>query len=136
MAAPERKEWEALLSEIPSPLTQEEKATFMSELTQVSLASDAFFPFRDSIDVAAKLGVTYVSQPGGSTRDREIMAACEEYTLTFFKRIAWYILCICMSNSTNFVEGGMLAIPLTIVAEIWIVNDKRITHNILQNKQR
>lgn len=43
------------------------------------LASDAFFPFRDSIDVAAKAGVTAIIQPGGSKNDREVIDACNEY---------------------------------------------------------
>jgi phosphoribosylaminoimidazolecarboxamide formyltransferase/IMP cyclohydrolase len=43
------------------------------------LASDAFFPFRDSIDAAARAGVTAVVQPGGSVRDAESIAACDEH---------------------------------------------------------
>jgi phosphoribosylaminoimidazolecarboxamide formyltransferase/IMP cyclohydrolase len=42
------------------------------------LASDAFFPFRDGPDVAAKAGVTAIIQPGGSRRDDETIAACDE----------------------------------------------------------
>ncbi len=42
------------------------------------LASDAFFPFRDGIDHAARHGVTAVIQPGGSKRDDEVIAACNE----------------------------------------------------------
>ena len=42
------------------------------------LASDAFFPFRDNIDEAAKAGVTAVVQPGGSMRDADSIAACDE----------------------------------------------------------
>jgi phosphoribosylaminoimidazolecarboxamide formyltransferase/IMP cyclohydrolase len=42
------------------------------------LASDAFFPFRDGIDEAAKYGITAVIQPGGSMRDAEVVAACDE----------------------------------------------------------
>jgi phosphoribosylaminoimidazolecarboxamide formyltransferase/IMP cyclohydrolase len=42
------------------------------------LASDAFFPFRDSIDEAANAGVTAVIQPGGSIRDQDCIAACDE----------------------------------------------------------
>jgi phosphoribosylaminoimidazolecarboxamide formyltransferase/IMP cyclohydrolase len=44
-----------------------------------ALASDAFFPFRDGIDVAAEGGVTAVIQPGGSVRDAEIIAAADEH---------------------------------------------------------
>ena len=45
------------------------------------LASDAFFPFRDGIDEAAKHGITAVIQPGGSMRDAEVIAAADEYRL-------------------------------------------------------
>jgi phosphoribosylaminoimidazolecarboxamide formyltransferase/IMP cyclohydrolase len=51
-------------------------------MTEVALGSDAFFPFRDSIDRAAKSGVKYVVQPGGSTRDEDVIAACDEYGMT------------------------------------------------------
>jgi phosphoribosylaminoimidazolecarboxamide formyltransferase/IMP cyclohydrolase len=43
------------------------------------LASDAFFPFRDNIDEAAKVGITAIIQPGGSVRDDEVLAAADEY---------------------------------------------------------
>jgi phosphoribosylaminoimidazolecarboxamide formyltransferase / IMP cyclohydrolase len=46
------------------------------------LASDAFFPFRDSVDEAAKAGITAIIQPGGSVRDSEVIAAADEYGLT------------------------------------------------------
>ena len=45
------------------------------------LASDAFFPFRDGIDEAAKYGITAVIQPGGSVRDKEVIAAANEHGL-------------------------------------------------------
>lgn len=43
------------------------------------LASDAFFPFRDNVDAAAKAGVTAIVQPGGSVRDPDSIAACDEH---------------------------------------------------------
>ncbi|MBP2655946.1 MAG: purH [Firmicutes bacterium] len=43
------------------------------------LASDAFFPFRDTVDAAAKAGVTAIIQPGGSIRDEEAVAAADEH---------------------------------------------------------
>ncbi len=46
------------------------------------LASDAFFPFRDGIDEAAKLGVKAIIQPGGSIRDQDIIDACEEHGIS------------------------------------------------------
>jgi phosphoribosylaminoimidazolecarboxamide formyltransferase/IMP cyclohydrolase len=43
------------------------------------LASDAFFPFRDGVDEAAKNGATAIIQPGGSIRDEEVIAAADEH---------------------------------------------------------
>jgi phosphoribosylaminoimidazolecarboxamide formyltransferase/IMP cyclohydrolase len=41
--------------------------------------SDAFFPFRDGIDAAAKVGVSAIVQPGGSVRDEEVVQAADEH---------------------------------------------------------
>lgn len=49
------------------------------ELAGSVMASDAFFPFRDSIDAAAKAGITAIIQPGGSMRDDEVIAAANEH---------------------------------------------------------
>jgi phosphoribosylaminoimidazolecarboxamide formyltransferase/IMP cyclohydrolase len=51
-------------------------------MSNVVLGSDAFFPFRDSIDRASKSGVKYVLQPGGSNRDNDVIAACDEYSMS------------------------------------------------------
>jgi phosphoribosylaminoimidazolecarboxamide formyltransferase/IMP cyclohydrolase len=45
------------------------------------LASDAFFPFRDGVDAAARAGVTALAQPGGSIRDGEVVQAADEHGL-------------------------------------------------------
>jgi AICAR transformylase/IMP cyclohydrolase PurH len=45
----------------------------------VSLASDGLFPFRDNIDAAARFGVQFVAQPGGSNRDHAVIEACDSY---------------------------------------------------------
>ena len=45
------------------------------------MASDAFFPFRDGIDNAAKVGISAVIQPGGSIRDEEVIAAADEHDM-------------------------------------------------------
>jgi len=78
----ERVRWEAQFSEIPEPLTEQEKNAFMAEAKEVTISSDAFFPFRDSIDFASKMGVQYVAQPGGSVQDKQVIAACEEYGMS------------------------------------------------------
>jgi phosphoribosylaminoimidazolecarboxamide formyltransferase/IMP cyclohydrolase len=46
------------------------------------MASDAFFPFRDGIDVAAKSGIAAVIQPGGSRNDPDVIAACDEHGMS------------------------------------------------------
>ena len=66
-------------AQILDELTSEEKNEFMKTSTGVSISSDAFFPFRDSIDHASKLGVSYVAQPGGSVQDKQVTDACDEY---------------------------------------------------------
>lgn len=58
--------------------TQEEMKKILSECV---LSSDAFFPFRDSIDDIAKLGIKNIVQPGGSIRDDEVIAAAKEHGL-------------------------------------------------------
>lgn len=68
-----------LFTEMPEPLTEDEKNQWIAGLSGVSLASDGFFPFSDSIDRAAASGVAYVAQPGGSVRDDEVIAACDGY---------------------------------------------------------
>ncbi|MXZ13239.1 MAG: bifunctional phosphoribosylaminoimidazolecarboxamide formyltransferase/IMP cyclohydrolase [Candidatus Dadabacteria bacterium] len=45
------------------------------------LASDAFFPFRDGVDEAARVGITAIAQPGGSIRDKEVIAAADEHSM-------------------------------------------------------
>jgi phosphoribosylaminoimidazolecarboxamide formyltransferase/IMP cyclohydrolase len=64
------------------PLTLEEKASFLAQVTDVSMVSDGFIPFRDNIDHAQRHGVRYIAQPGGSTRDADIAEACEEYGIS------------------------------------------------------
>ena len=78
----EKKNWSNVFTHIPKQLTDEERRTWLDGLTDVVLGSDAFFPFRDSIDRAAKSGVKYVLQPGGSNRDEDVIAACDEYGMT------------------------------------------------------
>lgn len=78
-------EEEALSGVLDQPLellTPEERSTWLQKLDGVSLASDAFIPFRDNIDHAQKHGVKFIAQPGGSTRDEEVTAACKEFGIT------------------------------------------------------
>jgi phosphoribosylaminoimidazolecarboxamide formyltransferase / IMP cyclohydrolase len=78
----EKKNWSNVFTHLPDQLTDEERRTWLDGLTDVVLGSDAFFPFRDSIDRAAKSGAKYVLQPGGSNRDEDVITACDEYGMT------------------------------------------------------
>src|SRR5262249_39095563 len=78
----EKKNWSHVFASIPEQLKDADRRSWLDGLTEVVLGSDAFFPFRDSIDRAAKSGVKFVLQPGGSTRDDEVIAACDEYGMT------------------------------------------------------
>jgi phosphoribosylaminoimidazolecarboxamide formyltransferase/IMP cyclohydrolase len=82
MTGPELKDWVGLVESDPGPLTPGEKAEWMTRLRGVSLSSDAFFPFRDNIDQAARRGVQHIVVTGGSTRDAEVIAAADEYGMT------------------------------------------------------
>ena len=64
---------------IAEELTENEKRDFLAGFTGVSLGSDAFFPFGDNIERAAKSGVKYVAQPGGSIRDDNVIETADKY---------------------------------------------------------
>ena len=81
ITAIEYKTWVQQFSTVPEPLTESEKNEFMAAFEGVTLGSDAFFPFRDSIDHASKYGVSYVVQPGGSVNDASVTEACNEYNM-------------------------------------------------------
>ena len=68
--------WEKTFTEKPSVFTREEKREWLDQLTDVTLGSDAFFPFSDNIERALESGVKYVVQPGGSTRDDVVLDCC------------------------------------------------------------
>ena len=81
MTAKEREAWLASFAQEPLPLTPEQRSDWMAKLQGMSLSSDAFIPFRDTIDRAAAVGVGYVAQTGGSIRDGEVTEAANEYGL-------------------------------------------------------
>jgi phosphoribosylaminoimidazolecarboxamide formyltransferase / IMP cyclohydrolase len=77
----EETAWLECFTHAPRRLSAADKRNWLAQQQGVSLASDAFFPFRDNIDRAAQSGVTYVSQPGGSVRDDIVIAAADEYQM-------------------------------------------------------
>jgi len=75
MPPTEKAQWLLNFSAEPEELTLAEKSAFLKTLDGVALASDAFFPFRDSIDVASTRGVQYLVAAGGSVADGGLLLA-------------------------------------------------------------
>ena len=71
--------WEKIFKVKPDVFTREEKRAWLDQLTDVTLGSDAFFPFADNIERAHKSGVKYIAQPGGSVRDDLVIECCDKY---------------------------------------------------------
>ncbi len=70
-----------VLEIVPDRLTENDKEKWLEGLKNITLGSDAFFPFRDNIDRAFKSGVKYIVQAGGSLRDDIVIDACNEYNM-------------------------------------------------------
>ena len=71
--------WQQYFTARPEELTRAEKCAYLSGITGVSLASDAFFPFGDNIERARRSGVSYIAEPGGSVRDDQVIETCNKY---------------------------------------------------------
>ena len=71
--------WQQYFSEQPAPFARAEQRAYLASLKGVALGSDAFFPFPDNIERAAKSGVSVVAQPGGSVRDDLVIECCNKY---------------------------------------------------------
>ena len=71
--------WENYFTEKPQPFLRAEQRAYLASLTGVALGSDAFFPFPDNIERAAKSGVSVIAQPGGSVRDDLVIDCCNKY---------------------------------------------------------
>ena len=74
--------WENFFTEKPSVFTREERRAWLDTMSGVALGSDAFFPFGDNIERAHKSGVEYISEPGGSIRDDNVIETCDRYNIT------------------------------------------------------
>ena len=71
--------WQKIFQEKPPVFTAEEKRAWLEGNRDVTLGSDAFFPFSDNIERAHKSGVKYIAQPGGSVRDDAVIECCDKY---------------------------------------------------------
>ena len=73
-------EWEKVFTEKPPVFTKEEKQNWLKGYAKdVTLGSDAFFPFSDNVERAFRSGVKYIAQPGGSIRDQDVIDACNKH---------------------------------------------------------
>ncbi len=70
--------WQNIFKVKPEVFTPEQKKAWLSNMKDVSLGSDAFFPFGDNIERAYRSGVKYVAQPGGSIRDDIVIKAADD----------------------------------------------------------
>ena len=73
--------WQTRFKVKPEVFTREEKRAWLDKLENVTLGSDAFFPFSDNIERAKKSGVKYIAQPGGSVRDDVVIECCNKYNM-------------------------------------------------------
>lgn len=73
--------WEQIFQVKPPVFTREEKRAWLDGMREVTLGSDAFFPFSDNIERAHKSGVKYIAQPGGSVRDDAVIGCCDKYDM-------------------------------------------------------
>ena len=71
--------WASIFKEKPEVFTREAKREWLDKMEDVSLGSDAFFPFGDNIERAHRSGVKYIAQPGGSVRDDNVIETCNKY---------------------------------------------------------
>lgn len=68
----------SVLEHIPDPITVEERQQWFGMFDGLCMSSDAYIPFRDNIDWAARIGVKYVAHTGGSLRNEEVRKAADE----------------------------------------------------------
>ena len=73
--------WQKIFKVKPPVFTAQEKRAWLDGNTDVTLGSDAFFPFSDNIERAHKSGVKYIAQPGGSVRDDLVIECCDKYDM-------------------------------------------------------
>ena len=73
--------WQKIFKTKPQVFTAEEKRDWLDGNRDVTLGSDAFFPFSDNIERAHKSGVKYIAQPGGSVRDDLVIECCDKYDM-------------------------------------------------------
>ena len=74
--------WQDAFTEKPELLSVEEKSAWLAQVSPVALASDAFLPFGDNVKRAARSGVRYIAEPGGSIRDDHVIETADRLGIT------------------------------------------------------
>ena len=73
--------WQKIFKVKPEVFTREEKRAWLDQMSDVTVGSDAFFPFSYNIERAHKSGVKYIAEPGGSVRDDLVIECCNKYNM-------------------------------------------------------
>src|ERR1700712_5633516 len=82
----ERDDFEKNFEEVPATFTAEERETWLKQLTEVAVSSDAFFPFSDNIFRLSRSGVKFIAAPTGSINDPAVFGAAQELGMTFVEQ--------------------------------------------------
>ncbi|QHS74774.1 bifunctional phosphoribosylaminoimidazolecarboxamide formyltransferase/IMP cyclohydrolase ADE16 [Saccharomyces paradoxus] len=80
---PEKVDYESKFEEVPEPFTENEKLEWLSKLNNVSLSSDAFFPFPDNVYRAVQSGVKFIAAPSGSVMDKVVFQAADSFDIVY-----------------------------------------------------
>lgn len=80
---PEKVDYESKFEEVPEPFTKEERLEWLSKLNNVSLSSDAFFPFPDNVYRAVQSGVKFITAPSGSVMDKVVFQAADSFDIVY-----------------------------------------------------
>ena len=92
LSPPERAHLLAQLTAEPSVISHDERADWLQQFDGICLSSDAFLPFRDNVDRAARSNVRYIAHAGGSNRDDEVTAAADDYAMVMLHTgMRWFL---------------------------------------------
>jgi phosphoribosylaminoimidazolecarboxamide formyltransferase/IMP cyclohydrolase len=71
---------------VPAPFTIEERESWLKQLGEVAVSSDAFFPFSDNVFRLSRSGVKFIAAPTGSVNDPAVLGAAQDLGMTFVEQ--------------------------------------------------
>lgn len=83
---PEREDYNSVFDVVPAEFTEEERNSWLKNLNDVAVSSDAFFPFTDNVYRAGRSGAKYIAAPTGSQNDSAVFKTAEELGITFVEQ--------------------------------------------------